>query len=393
MWLGFLLVLSACSEQNTIESENSPLANKTSSVPPVYGRDGEFSYPDFSGEYSVGSRSFVYADPYRLENFELNGIENRKLQVRFYYPKLNEDESPGSYKKLPVISETSWRYLVGHQEINSKKLKYSNYQNAKWNISLDSSVSNSQAEFPVLIFSHGYGYSAESYSALSAELASLGYIVVAINHTYGANPSDVGNKQKVWAKPLLKENIGAYLPVWSDDQIFVIDQLNKINSEPGNPFYQKLDLARLGVFGHSYGGAAAYHSASRDPRIKSIINIDGTIFNSDNIFVDQPFAFILSQRHKPTFNFNQAGDLQYKIRLTEFEHASFTDHILWWQWDHDEEELGFGKVEAYRAVELTTELVNDFFTNTLLSGDSTWLSGGITPNSEIQLELVQNKEA
>lgn len=386
-----MMVLSACSEQNS----TAPIDElaKASSYNPIvnskYGRNAEFSYPAFSGSYHVGSKRFVFSDPYRLEPFTKDQVENRKLSVRFYYPTVDPIDFEKNYQKLPVISDTSWKYLVGHQQRNGKRLKYSNYRDAKWDIFLDSPLSHQQTEFPVLIFSHGYGYSAESYSALSAELASQGYIVVSINHTFGANPSDIGQQKHTWAAPLLKENIGAYLPIWSADQIFIIDTINQINNSPDNAFYQKLDLAHLGLLGHSYGGAASYYTASQDPRVKAIMNIDGTIFNAEDIYIEQPFAFILSKDHQPKFNFEQAGEQQFKIRLPAFKHVSFTDHILWWQWDHDEQELGLGEVDAYRAVELTSELVNAFFTETFYSTGNQWFNNTSNLDNEIIVEHTQ----
>lgn len=387
------LALTACGQQqeqiSAVEQADDSLSKSISNDP--YGRKAIFSYPDFSGNFEVASHSLILSDQSRLESFDENSIENRKVQIRFYYPTNISTKNTSQISKLPVIAKDAWEYLVGHQELAGKLLRYNNYRNAKWNISLDSPVNNLQPSYPVLIFSHGYGYSAESYSALSAELASKGYIVVSINHTYGANPSDFGNDDLVWAKPLLKDSTGAYLPIWSDDQIFVIDQLNLINSDPASLFFQKLDLTNLGVFGHSYGGAASYYSASRDPRIKAIIDIDGTIFDFEQKTISQPFAFILSKDHQPKYDFFNAGDRAYQLRLPHFEHSSFSDHILWWQWDHDNYQLGQGNVDAHRAVELTTNLVSDFFDTYLLSKETEWFQNGNVDSMETG-EVILNRQ-
>jgi len=383
----FSLILSACNQQDPsvslVESvdlsKSVPVSNK------IYGRQAVFSYPDFAGKFEVASHSMVISDPSRIEPFDQNSIENRKLQVRFYYPTNALNNAQPVQHQLPVISRDTWDYLVGPHERDGKMLRFDNYRTAKWNIALNSKVASSQPSYPVLIFSHGYGYSAESYSALSAELASKGYIVVSINHTYGANHSDFGNNDIVWAQPLPSDEIGAYLPIWSDDQMFVINQLNLINSDINNLFYSKFDLSNLGIFGHSYGGAAAYLTASRDPQVKAVIDIDGTIFNYEDHYIDQPFAFILSKDHQPEFDYANAGNDAYEIRLTSFKHVSFTDHILWWQWDHDDKNLGLGKVDAHRAIELTTEIVSDFFAKYLTSETSQWFESEQIVTSEIEL--------
>jgi len=382
-----LLFLSACNQQDPPASLNGSI-NLSKTDPEsskTYGRQAVFDYPDFAGKFAVASHSMVISDLSRIEPFDKNSIENRKLQIRFYYPAKAFNKDQPAPTRLPVISKDTWEYLVGPHERAGKMLRFDNYRTAKWNISLNSQVAESQPSYPVLIFSHGYGYSAESYSALSAELASKGYIVVSINHTYGANYSDFGNNDLVWAEPLPSDEIGAYLPIWSDDQIFVINQLSLINGDTNSLFYNKLDLVNLGVFGHSYGGAAAYLTASRDPQVKAVIDIDGTIFDFKNHYIAQPFAFILSKDHRPKFDYTNAGNDAYEITLTSFTHVSFTDHPLWWQWDHDDEDLGLGQIDAHRAVELTTEIVSDFFAKYITSQTSKWFENNQILTSEVAL--------
>ncbi len=358
-----ITLLSACNQQpeskTTVEKNN--IAKTAAIETSPYGREAVFNYPDFAGNFNVASHSMILSDQSRIEPFDPNSIENRKLQIRFYYPTNISASNLTEQNKLPVISQDAWDYLVGPHQVAGKMLRFDNYQTAKWDIALGADVDSFQSNYPVLVFSHGYGFSAESYSALSAELASNGYIVVSINHTYGANPADLGNNNLVWAQPLPSDSIGAYLPVWSDDQIFVIEQLNLINSNPDSLFFNRLDLTNLGVFGHSYGGAASYHTASRDPRVKAVIDIDGTIFDFEDRYIDQPFAFILSKNHQPKFDFSLVSNDAYQVRFQQFEHISFTDHILWWQWDHDELDMGLGKVDAHRAVELTAKITLQFF--------------------------------
>jgi len=381
--IALILFVSACSEQNSsiIDEKPIPLA------PPIektYGYKAPFSYPGFSGEYQVSSHTLDLIDFGRTNPFVEGSVEPRKLQVRFYYPSQTQSEF-NQIPKLPVIESKYWEYFIGHQQVKGKKLLFDNYYQVDWNLSLNQKVDQTKSDYPILIFSHGYGYNPESYTALSAELASLGYIVVSINHTYGANPTLLKDFEPIWAKELPKDDLGAFLSIWSSDQSFVIDQLSLINSEPNSLFFQKLDLANLGIFGHSYGGAAAYHTAANDPRIKALIDIDGTIFNFEHHSVVQPFAFVLSKDHQPKFDYQHSEGQSFELRFNDFEHISFTDHILWWQWDHGELDLGLGNVNGYRAVELTTEIVDDFFGHFLLSKDSQWFQKENINTDEISL--------
>jgi len=390
-----VLLISACDQAENLAmlDNKGDLANRTASISP-YGRKAEFSYPNFSGSFAVATRTIVVTDPSRLETLEsssdpLQVPRHRKVQVRFYYPiDENPIQEPTDKNRLPVIAEKTWSYLIGHHELKGKRLRYENYRNAQWNIGINKPIAPQRASYPILIFSHGYGYSAESYSALSAELASRGFVVVSINHTYGANPVDFGLNHSglIWAKPLHNNNMGASLPIWSADQMLVIEHLNLINSSSDDPFFQKLQLANIGVFGHSYGGAASFHTAALDPRVKAVMNLDGTIFDFENKSVNQPSAIVLSEKHELNFDFTKTAGEAFLIKLKGFGHASFSDHPLWWQWDHDDLELGFGKVDAYQSIALTSNLVDQFFSYYLLNKQSDMFELDAIDNSDMLLQ-------
>ena len=148
----------------------------------------------------------------------------------------------------------------------------------------------------------------ELYAAQLEDLASHGYIVAAISHTYDAfavvfpDGTDIVYTSKRWpTPPSLEGEANLNQLEWHADDIrFVLDQLNRSN-EPGVsslPFGGHLDLARVGAFGHSFGGIAAAHACQRDQRIKACLNQDGE--NGMKPFyldvrgrgIDQPFMFI-----------------------------------------------------------------------------------------------------
>ena len=86
---------------------------------------------------------------------------------------------------------------------------------------------------------------------------------------------------------------------WSADTGFALDELERLNtSDPSGRFLGRLDMQRVGVFGHSLGGATALQFCHDDPRCKAGIDVDGaplgTVFGKG---VTQPFLFLLSD-HK-----------------------------------------------------------------------------------------------
>ena len=62
-------------------------------------------------------------------------------------------------------------------------------------------------------------------------------------------------------------------------------------------FTGRLDLTRVGVFGHSFGGAAAALFCSQDSRCKAGIDVDGGLHGSViQTGIHKPFMFLLSER-------------------------------------------------------------------------------------------------
>src|SRR5262249_1803616 len=130
---------------------------------------------------------------------------------------------------------------------------------------------------PVLIFSPGGGMIKEQYTAQLEDLASHGYVVVAITHTYdgivAALPDGrtVAYDRKRWPTvPSFEGELNLNQLEWHASDIrFVIDELVRLNQERTSlPFAGRLDLARIGAFGHSFGGMAAAHACQIDPRIR-----------------------------------------------------------------------------------------------------------------------------
>jgi pimeloyl-ACP methyl ester carboxylesterase len=62
---------------------------------------------------------------------------------------------------------------------------------------------------------------------------------------------------------------------WAGDISFALDALARENTDARSALRGHLDLARVGVFGHSLGGIAAVRAARRDRRLRAIVSLDG----------------------------------------------------------------------------------------------------------------------
>jgi predicted dienelactone hydrolase len=103
------------------------------------------------------------------------------------------------------------------------------------------------ARFPLVIVSHGYPGSRYFMTYLTANLASKGYIVAAIDHT-----DSVFDEMRGFQSTLLNR---------SSDQLFAIDSLDQLSRQPGNFLQGILDMSSVAIIGYSMGGYGALTSA------------------------------------------------------------------------------------------------------------------------------------
>src|SRR5947209_15017093 len=66
--------------------------------------------------------------------------------------------------------------------------------------------------------------------------------------------------------------------MWTADTQFVVDHLRLLNDDPSGKFAGRMDLQRLGMFGHSFGGATALEFCHEDSRCKAAVDVDGIPF-------------------------------------------------------------------------------------------------------------------
>lgn len=129
----------------------------------------------------------------------------------------------------------------------------------------------------------------EQYSAQLEDLASHGFVVVAITHTYDGivtvfpDGRAVAYDTKRWPT----------IPSFEGEL-----NLSQLEWHATLPFVGHLDLIRIGAFGHSFGGIAAAHACQMDRRIRACLNQDGAEarkpfrLDARGWGMDQPFMFI-----------------------------------------------------------------------------------------------------
>ena len=142
---------------------------------------------------------------------------------------------------------------------------------------------------PLIVFSHGGISTKTSNLSLFKELASHGYVVVSIDHTYHALRTEIDGRKIYIDSEYIKElneedshsdikNSYACFQKWmklrTEDINFVIDNFIQKSIEGNNSFYSLINLKSIGVAGHSLGGSAALGVARQRDDIKAVIALE-----------------------------------------------------------------------------------------------------------------------
>src|SRR5918912_4635320 len=262
--------------------------------------------PRPSGPHLVGSVVFRWTDAQRPEIFATGGGERRQVVAQAWYPT----ETPGP----PVPYFEAQGRLPGYVDPYPAWF-YGDFDQVDTHASASAPVSAERPTWPVLVFLPGWGAPRESYSGLCADLASHGYVVVALSHPYESAVSVLADGRVVGAAAgasVLGANMADMTPIRAADSRFVLDQLGRLAQvEPGSPLVGHLDVRHTGIVGHSMGGAAAAQVVAEDPRFLVGVNLDGTLPEAlaGAWHLDAPFLWLQSDGQQ------QASYLQVRDRL------------------------------------------------------------------------------
>lgn len=260
--------------------------------------------PAPTGPFAVGRATFDWADDKTLDSLAPLPGTKRELLVWMWYPAASAP-SAASDDYLPAALKAVVERDRG--AVNSKLLTR---ELSKVHIhSLpNADVSAEQRSYPVLILRAGASLEVWNYSTLAEDLASHGYVVVGLDAPYRTfevvfpdgrvmrrTPE---NNPELFSGQDLERVGNKLLTAWTADIAFVLDRLERLNaSDASGKFTGRLDVTRVGVFGHSFGGAQAAQFCSQDPRCKAGIDIDGSLHGSVlQAGIHRPFMFLLSSQ-------------------------------------------------------------------------------------------------
>jgi dienelactone hydrolase len=265
----------------------------------------ETRLPTPTGPFAVGRTTYAWSDPAQADPLAPQPGAKRELLAWIWYPAAPRQPSQTVDDYLPAPWRTA---LERHSGVLLTQFLTRDLSRVRTHSIRDANVSPPQhRSYPVVLMRAGLAALTTDYSSLAEDLASHGYVVAGFDAPYRSfvvvfpdgrviarapqNNADLvsGSEQEHLANQLVQ--------AWSADMGFALDQLERLNtSDPSGRFMGRLDMERVGVFGHSLGGAEALQFCHDDSRCKAGIDLDGAPLGSViGEGVTQPFMFLLGE--------------------------------------------------------------------------------------------------
>jgi dienelactone hydrolase len=284
------------------------------------------SVPPPTGSEHVGTRVVHFVDASRNDPYLTSGVP-RELAMRVWYPT-----SLGPNAKCVSAAYASpaiWNYFAQLAGVRPFPVT----TNSCWEAPI------AAGQHPVIVFSPGFTATFTDYTFLTEDLASRGYIVAAVAHTYESTAVELRDGRM--AKSVIGSHLGG--PAKADDrslstvvQVRMLDlqsavsELERLNSRDA-AFAKKLDLSRIAVAGHSLGALSALLEVQVEPRFKAAILMDGFVPSALPSATKKPVLLMGAGReHWDTTDcrlWNNLAGPRLAVNLAGTEHAALGDWI------------------------------------------------------------------
>lgn len=353
--------------------------------------------PAATGPYAVGTRTLHMTDHNRPEIFTADPDDVREIMVQIWYPA-TEGAAGETAVFLPAL-DVAGPVIAEQFDLPAFLLSHINL--VKLNIQMDVPAAGGE-RFPVVAFSHGLSGIRMQNTSMMRNLASHGYVVFAVDHTYANALTVFPDGRVILYDPCRvftgcrsnPEEGSRLVGVWAADIAFVLDTLAGWHNEAGHWLNGRLDLERAGVFGHSTGGGTAVEFCLQDERCDAGIGLDAWVLPvSDNLLVDglnRPFMFISTPEWLGDNNraagktiVANANDDAYELTLADTGHYDFTDLVLL---SPLTPQLGLsGTINSQKSLTIQNEYVLTFFDRYLRGADASLLESP-SPYTELTID-------
>lgn len=288
--------------------------------------------PPPSGKYAVGTRDFELVDKSRLGVLAAGAGAPRRLLVRVWYPA----GDISGLQRRPYFTEAEVETTAtGLGRLVNAPFLFQYIRHSTTHSFIDAPLPKRAKDLPVLVYSHGYTSFAGQNTALMEELASHGYAVYSVQHTYDSSPTVFPNgdiaetdpslfsereksrgvsksEKMAFAGATLDERYQGQMQhretaiargdrlitrsasIWLRDRIFVLDELER-GAVPTavSEIVAASDFSRTGQLGMSFGGSTSGGLCMIDTRCAAVVNLDGGDFHGAPFGSNIPVPFMM----------------------------------------------------------------------------------------------------
>ncbi|MFJ9207873.1 alpha/beta hydrolase family protein [Streptomyces sp. NPDC102264] len=340
--------------------------------------------PRPTGPYAVGRHTLHLIDQSRPDPWvPLAGA--RELMVTMYYPAHAGTGTPARYATTEEI-----RLLIEFQNLEDAAPPET--VSATGVHSRVNARPSERGLHPLVVLSPGFTVARYTLTSLAEDLASRGYVVATVDHAYeSAGAAFPGGRTLTCAACDVLDESEDYTvatTVRARDVSFLLDRLT--GSRPVWRYAHLIDKKRIGMAGHSLGGASAGSAMAGDSRVRAGVNMDGSFLGSvpDQGLDGRPFMMLGSDRtHRPGGG-DESWDAAWDrldgwkrwLTVAGADHFTFTDAPFL----AGNLGLPVPELPATRSIDLTRAYVGAFFDQHLRGIARPLLNGPTAAHPEVR---------
>lgn len=336
-----------------------------------------------TGPYNVGTMTYDLSNNSRIELYGERKGDSRKIRIQLWYP--TNDDITGDI--APWIEDGTIVPRGYIKEYNAPSFLFDQITLIDSNSHMDAPLRNDIPKMPVVIISHGWTGFRNLHTDLGELFASMGYIAISIDHTYGSiglvfddgetatvDPGALPDRDKTDSFLTYAGNL---VDTYSKDTKDVIDHLIYLNNW-SNIFKGHIDLELIGVIGHSTGGGGVVKQAIENPMVDAVIGLDPWVEPIGEEMLEeglnQPAMFFRSTSWVGGINEDYikilVGNESSEISSYEIAGSQHSDFSMLYQMGPLPGILGIsGELNGFESAEIQQAFIANFMNHYLLEED------------------------
>ncbi|HEY3502975.1 MAG TPA: lipase [Actinocatenispora sp.] len=333
--------------------------------------DTRLALPAPTGPRRVGVETLHLVDPHRTDPW-VPSSGPRQLMVTMRYPATAGP--PRSGPPARYVTPTESAAFLAAQHVTGVPPDALSHTRTYGTVG----ASPLPGRRPLVVLSPGFSLPASSLTALAEDLASQGYVVAAVDHTYESVATTFPDGHVTDCVACSTTDGAKIARGRVADLRFVLDRLT--GRHPAWRYADRIDPTRIATAGHSIGGAAASATMVADRRVDAGVNLDGTPqIPLPASGLSRPFLMVgAAENHVP--GADRKWDTEWSrltgwrrwLTVTGSAHFTFTDYPLL------ADQLGIPPVSSVpgaRSVRITRAYVSAFLREHLRGAPDPLLAG------------------